>query len=87
MGMTTEEFAKRAGLKPATIRHRVCMTGSYFGILPEKFPNRRLSWPEDAHVQLLKNRGQLIVIERTAQQARIQRRQEHEQSRIGAARA
>lgn len=74
MPMTTEEFAARAGVKPNTIRFRLCRTGSYFGIIPEKRPNRMLAWPDDADIQLLKNRGQLVVIERSAQEACAARR-------------
>ncbi len=46
--MTNSEFAKRLGIKPTSISHRVCITGAYFGLKPKKFPNGRLYWPDDA---------------------------------------
>ena len=39
MDITTETLAARLGLKPGSIRHRVCITGSYFGLRPRKLPN------------------------------------------------
>lgn len=46
--MTTDEFAGKLGLKPATLRHRLCTEGTYFGVMPVKLPNGRLLWPADA---------------------------------------
>lgn len=48
MDVTTEALAARLGIKPASIRHRVCAVGSYFGLIPTKLPNGRLLWPGDA---------------------------------------
>ena len=46
--LTTREFGKSIGSTPESIRVRLCKHGSYFGIKPEKLPNRRLLWPADA---------------------------------------
>lgn len=48
MDITTEALAASLGLKAASIRHRVCMTGSYFGVRPHKLLNGRLLWPADS---------------------------------------
>ena len=42
--LTTEELAARLGLRPQSIRARLCRTGSYFGLRPVVLPNRRLLW-------------------------------------------
>ena len=44
--VNTEEFATRRGVKPQSVRARVCRTGHYFGAVPEKCPNGRLRWPD-----------------------------------------
>jgi hypothetical protein len=53
--MNTEQLAERLGIKAQSIRSRYCRTGSYFGVVPDHFPNGRLDWPNDADQQL---RGQ-----------------------------
>jgi hypothetical protein len=53
MDTTTETLAAGLGIKPQSIRARVCRTGSYFGLRPAKLPNGRLLWPADA-IQRLK---------------------------------
>ncbi len=50
--ISTEALAAECGLKPNTIRVRLCRTGSYFGLRPIKLPNGRLLWPADAVAQL-----------------------------------
>jgi len=45
---TTEALADRLGIKPQSLRARVCRTGSYFGLRPLKLPNGRLLWPADS---------------------------------------
>ena len=45
--ISTSELARLLHIKPASIRHRYCLTGSYFGIKPIKLPNGRLAWPQD----------------------------------------
>jgi hypothetical protein len=50
---TTESLAADIGVKPATIRVRLCRTGSYFGLHPRKLPNGRLLWPEDGPERLM----------------------------------
>ena len=51
--ITTEELAAQCGIKPQSVRVRLCRTGSYFGIKPVKLPNGRLMWPGDARDQML----------------------------------
>jgi len=50
---TTESLSADIGVKPNSIRVRLCRTGSYFGLRPKKLPNGRLLWPEDAPEQLM----------------------------------
>ncbi len=50
---TTELLAKKLGILPQSIRSRVCKTGSYFGITPQKLANGRLLWPANS-LDLLK---------------------------------
>jgi hypothetical protein len=42
---TTEAFAALNQVKAQTVRKRLCETGSYFGVIPEKLANRKLVWP------------------------------------------
>lgn len=42
---TTEQFAFVQMVRPQSVRKRLSMTGSYFGVVPEKLPNGRLRWP------------------------------------------
>ncbi len=51
--ISTESLAALAHVKASTIRLRLCRTGSYFGIQPDKLPNGRLSWPADSYERLL----------------------------------
>lgn len=51
--ITTEELAQQCGIKPQSVRVRLCRTGSYFGIKPTKLPNGRLMWPGDARERML----------------------------------
>ena len=55
--LTTAQFAAELGLRPDSLRRRVQIDGSYYGVQPLKLPNGRLSWPADA-LQVLKNGGQ-----------------------------
>ena len=57
MKQTTEQFAKNVGVKPESVRSRVCRTGEYFGIRPEKLVNGRLLWPADAADRLVIGNG------------------------------
>lgn len=52
MEQTTESLAASLGMKPQSIRARVCRTGHYFGLRPKKLPNGRLLWPVDAIARL-----------------------------------
>ena len=54
MMLNTHELAILLGIKPESIRHRVCVTGSYYGLRPEKLPNGRLRWPAESHDLLKK---------------------------------
>ncbi|WP_290536407.1 hypothetical protein [Alcanivorax sp.] len=56
-GLTTVQFGAQIGIKPESIRVRLCQTGSYFGVTPRKLPNGRLLWPADAAEQLLGEEG------------------------------
>jgi len=46
--LSTAELATLAKVKPESIRVRLCETGSYFGLRPNKLPNGRLLWPSDS---------------------------------------
>lgn len=48
MGVPTELFASKYHVKPESVISRVCRTGSYFGIRPQRLPNGRLDWPDNA---------------------------------------
>jgi hypothetical protein len=56
--MTTGELATAIGVKPESIRVRLCRKGSYFGLRPRKLENRRLLWPADAVKRLTIRRVQ-----------------------------
>lgn len=43
--LDTEPFADLNGIKPQSVRARVCRFGDYFGIKPLKLANGRLKWP------------------------------------------
>lgn len=43
--LDTAEFAALNGVKPASVRVRLCNTASYFGVVPLKLANGRLKWP------------------------------------------
>ena len=51
--LSTEEFATALGIKPTTVRVRLCRTGSYFGVRPLKTPSGRLLWPADGPQRLI----------------------------------
>ncbi|NCU20539.1 DNA-binding protein [Candidatus Falkowbacteria bacterium] len=50
--ISTETLAAQFHVKPGSIRVRFCRTGSYFGLIPKKLPNGRLSWPGDSYERL-----------------------------------
>jgi len=56
--LSTESLAEKLKLKPQSIRARVCRTGSYFGLIPQKLPNGRLLWPDDAAERLLGSKSE-----------------------------
>ncbi len=41
----TDEFARLNLVREQTVRARVCRTGTYFGIAPQKLASGRLAWP------------------------------------------
>jgi hypothetical protein len=51
--LTTDELAAWLNLRPQTLRKRLSATGSYFGVVPTKGPNRILLWPADSIEQLM----------------------------------
>jgi hypothetical protein len=53
--MTTNDFAYQINILGSSIHRRVCITGSYYGVVPTKLPNGRLDWPNDAREQLIAN--------------------------------
>jgi hypothetical protein len=46
--ISTAEIAAGAGVKEQSVRKRYCLTGSYFGVKPDKLANGRLRWPPDS---------------------------------------
>lgn len=59
--MTTNELANKIGIKPNSIQHRLCTSGSYFGLRPKKLPNGRLLWPVDSLERLTQGYGKAGV--------------------------
>jgi hypothetical protein len=43
--VNTAQYASAFLVNPETVRSRYFLTGSYFGIVPNKLPNGRLAWP------------------------------------------
>jgi hypothetical protein len=54
--IVTKVLAAQIGVTDAAIRRRLADTGSYYGLVPDKLPNGRLLWPDDALDQLRKPR-------------------------------
>lgn len=50
--LTTEAFAAAVGVKPQSVRVRLCRYGSYYGLVPTKYPSGRLMWPGDGPERL-----------------------------------
>lgn len=44
-GISTREFARMNNVQPETVRKRFGEHGSYYGVIPEKRINGRLTWP------------------------------------------
>lgn len=44
--LSTDQFAANNRVKAASVRHRLSLTGSYYGVLPKKLINGRLAWPD-----------------------------------------
>jgi hypothetical protein len=59
--LTTAEFAAKVGVKDTTVRVRYCRSGSYYGIVPKKFPSGRLLWPADGPDRLANGGDQTAV--------------------------
>lgn len=45
--MNTAQFAHELGIHPDTLRKAFQKIGSYYGAVPLKAPNGRLTWPAD----------------------------------------
>ena len=54
---TTEQLAEFAHCKSNSIRSRLCLTGSFYGIKPIKLPSGRLLWPAADVDALLAGKG------------------------------
>lgn len=52
--INTAELARQLGINAQSIRTRLFRINSYFGIVPDRLPNRRLLWPAEA-VTILNN--------------------------------
>lgn len=50
---STEQAAAALGIRPQTLRASYCRSGSYFGVVPTKLPNRMLRWNAEAIERLL----------------------------------
>ena len=48
-----KSLADQLGIQPQSVRARVCRTGSYYGVRPQKLPNGRLSWPDDGYERIV----------------------------------
>lgn len=48
MGLPTKRLSDEFHVKGESIVRHVCTRGSYFGVKPNKLPNGRLDWPDDA---------------------------------------
>lgn len=70
-GFTTPELARHIGITAEGMRVHLCKKGSYYGLVPERLPNRRLIWPADS-LERLKEIGRTKVVrtpERSAKEA------------------
>ncbi len=65
---TSESLAASLGISAQTLRAALSRDGSYFGLRPDKLPNGRLDWPDDA-----KERLKAVAKEPAQQAAREQR--------------
>jgi hypothetical protein len=64
--ISTEVLAQYLNLRPQSIRARLCRTGSYFGVRPQRLPNGRLLWPENAVDLLLKKTDNVTASDEAA---------------------
>jgi hypothetical protein len=53
---TTNEIARRFGVKPDTVRRNFCVSGHFLGLQPLKLPNKRLLWPDIQPEELVSER-------------------------------
>ena len=44
--LSTAQFAALHHVKPESVRSRICLTGSYFGIRPKTLANGRKAFPD-----------------------------------------
>lgn len=54
-GLSTKQLAHILGIGENSLRQEYCRSGSYFGLVPKKLPNRFLRWPADSLERLLKD--------------------------------
>jgi len=54
--MKTKKLSDAIGITADALRHRLCLTGSYFGVVPTRLPNGWLDWPDDSLEQLKETR-------------------------------
>ncbi|MDN6885467.1 DNA-binding protein [Variovorax sp. NFACC27] len=56
--LTTTEFATQQLVNAQTVRKRLSLHGSYFGVKPLRLLNRRLLWPADSIKTLIEESQQ-----------------------------
>jgi hypothetical protein len=44
--LSAEQFAAKNHVKAPSVRSRICRFGHYFGVIPERLANGRLSFPD-----------------------------------------
>ena len=64
--MNTRDLAGKLGKQPQTLVARLCRTGSYFGLVPQKLPCGSLVWPDDSLDRLVSFAKESGVSDRAA---------------------
>ena len=60
-GVSTKVIAERNHVKPASVIKRLCLTGSYYGIRPDRLANGRLDWPDVPAVKRVAKKVALVL--------------------------
>jgi hypothetical protein len=47
MGISTRQYARQNLVEPETLHAALSRKGHYFGVVPKKLKNGRLSWPDE----------------------------------------